>query len=675
MPNVGLERFLQLPLAFPTQSMDAEERNLKKGIQLFKRQDYHGSIDVFVAVVHAYQDEFNKNRMRLERNAKRKTGRKGDEKVCYNKNYVNALDCLSAAYLKVDNLEKALRYARVMVSLQPLSCKGYLRLSKIHLLLRNDRRAYDILWKGYLKIREAKNDPAKKFVVNETLYRQLKDELQKSKNSLQSGTESVEEGMPGSQQVEAKDNDPLKVLPFELLCNIFAQFPLPFNLRCLCVSSHWNETLTSTARIFESFHLKKNIRKQELTEFFNFLGKIYRHNNGRVFLKFVNIEPHESVEKSILQLFFSKELIIESLKINLNSTNLFGLNPIIKNGKVTFSHTKSLNLRVPLFVNETVSLLDILGRCENLEKLVLIIPKFDSRSKLVQQNAVRFAKLHLLSVSVEKEAANSIFNDTVMNNFLGQNVFPKLRHLTVSRVKLSQKALKKILNPHIETIELDSVPGISIASLLDAMLGNTEPLSTLRELKIVETETTMDSSHRDWRNELLNSKLLSNLSVLMLRNSCITPKMLEDILLASLCQIKSLHLVLNRHIVFQNRLTNPSSTQTPYEYANISNLIAKVPHIEELSIVGCPGFNQLTLSELSKEAMTNHLFDKLFYLNLSMNKVEDNSLIQLFRKPYNLKLDKLVIQYCEVSPGTVKYLLDNKMCRSIDYKMSDRVVL
>lgn len=654
-------------------SMDTEERNLKRGIQLFKRQDYHGSINVFLAVVHAYQNEFNRNRIRLEKNAKIKTGRKSDEKLSYNKNYVNTLDCLSASYVKVNDLEKALRYARIMVSLQPLSCKGYLRLSKIHLLLKNDQKAYEILRKGYLKIRKAKNDPAEKFVVNESLYRQLKDELQKSKCSLQGSTESVEVGITNSQQVLTKDNDPLKVLPFELICNIFAQFPLLFNLRCLSVSSYWNETLTSTARVFESFNLKKNIRKQELTQFFKFLGKIYRHNNGRIFLKSINIEPHETAEKSILQLFFSKELIVESLKINLKSTNLFGLNPIIRNGKISLSHMKSLNLRVPLFVNETVTLEETLSRCENLEKLVLVITKIDSRSKLIKQNATRFAKINLLSISVEKEAANSALNHTLLNTFLVKNMFPNIRHLTISRVKLSLETLNKIFNPKIETIELHSVPGISITSLLDAMLANTEARSTLREMKIVETETTMNSSHRDWRNELLNSKLLSNLNVLMLRNSCITPALLEDILLASSCQIKSLHLVLNRYIVFQNRLSG--STQTPYEYANISNLISKIPHIEELSIVGCPGFNQLTLGELSREAIANRLFDKLFYLNLSMNKVEDNSLVQLFRRPYNLKLDKLVIQYCQVSPGTVRYLLDNNMCRSIDYKMSDRVVL
>ena len=653
--------------------MDAEERNLKRGIQLFKRQDYHSSINVFLAVVHAYQDEFNSNRMRLEKNAKTKTGRKSDEKLSYNKNYVNALDCLSASYLKVNDLEKALRYARIMVSLQPLNCKGYLRLSKIHVLLKNDRRAYETLRKGYLKIREAKNDPAKKFIVNEPLYRQLKDELQKSKNSLQGSKESIEEGITNLQQVLTKDSDPLKVLPFELICNIFAQFPLLFNLRCLSVSSHWNETLTSTARVFESFNLKKNIRKQELTQFFKFLGKIHRHNNGRIFLKSVNIEPHETTEKSILQLFFSNELIVESLKINLKSTNIFGLNPIIRNGKISFSHMKSLSLRVPLFVNETVALEEILSRCENLEKLVLVIPKIDSRSKLIKQNATSFAKLNMLSVSVEKEAANSALNHLLMNTFLAQNMFPNIRHLTISRVRLSLETLKKIFYPQIETIELDSVPGISIASLLDAMLASTEARSTLREMKIVETETTMNSSHRDWRNELLNSKLLSNLNVLMLRNSCITPTLLEDMLVASSCHIKSLHLVLNRYIVFQNKLS--SSTQTPYEYANISNLISRIPHIEELSIVGCPGFNQLTLGELSREAIANRLFDKLFYLNLSMNKVEDNSLVQLFRRPYNLKLEKLVIQYCQVSPGTVRYLLDNNMCRSIDYKMSDRVVL
>lgn len=652
-------------------SMDLEERNLKKGIQLFKRQQYDESISLFLSVIHAYQDDFNKKRKKLEKEIKSRTDRRSAEEISYNKNYVNALDCLSASYIKVGNPEKALKYARIMLRLQPLGCKGYLRLSKVHTAMKNNEKAFEILKKGYLRIREAKNNSTKKVVVNESLYLQLKDELKKHKSLL------AETDASNTEVISTKNTDPLKVLPLELISSIFVQFPLTFNLRCLNVSSHWFETLTNASHVFENFQLKKNIRKQEFTQFLKFLGKIHRHNNGRVFLKSINIEPHESVEKSILSLLFSRDLIIENLKINLNSTNLYGLDPFMKKGNKSFLRLKSLNLRIPLLTTENITLEKLLKLCENLEKLVLIIPKFDSRSIENRQKITFYPNLRFLSLSVEKEAAVSTLNFTLLNTFLTQNLFPNLEHLTVSRVKLNVETLRLIVNPSLQSVELDSVPGISIATVLDAMLEKAPEVRSgvLRELKVVETETIMDSSHREWKNDLLRSKILSNLNVFMLRNSCVTPSLLDDILLGSTCQIKSLHLVLNRYLMFQNRLSNPRSTQTPYEYANISKWLMKIPNIEELSIVGCPGFNQLTMIELANQALTNHLFDKLFYLNLSMNKIDNSSLIQLFRKPYNLKLDKLVIQYCEVSPDTVRFLLDNKICKSVDYKMSDRVVL
>lgn len=656
--------------------MELADRNLKKGIQLFKQQKYTESVNVFGSVIHAYQDDFRRKKIELEKVVKNKESKGCKSKPAFNKNYVNALDCISACYLKLNDPERALKHAKLMVSVQPVGCKGYLRLSKVYAFINDNQKAYDVLKRGYLKIKESKDKNQN--TNNDPLYKQLKDELRKFKANIGDKEEGIQcdggvkNEVKLQQPTPTKDLDPLKLLPMELIINIFSQFPLTFNLECLTVCNYWYETLLHSPHVFENYHLKKNIRKQEFISFFKFIDRVY-HGQNKIILKSVNIEPHESVEKSIITLFFNKSLTIKELKIDLKSINYFGLRSIIRNGKIFFSNLKALNLRIPLFINETTTLEDLLKLCENLEKLVITIPKFDNRSKSPVNNFITLSKLKFLSVTVERDVANSNFNSQLLTFFLSKNSFPKLKHLVLSRVNIKPEMLQPLITNKLQSLELDSIPRVSIVHVLDAMLlkGRLED-GILRDLKIIELETTFESSHRDWKNELMHSKILSNLNVLMLRNSCITPSLLDDMLLCSLCHLNSLHLVLNRNIVFQNRLSN---VQSQYEPANISNLILKIPNIEELTLAGCPGFNKLTLNELISKALSNHLFDKLHYLNLSMSKIDNNSLLQIFRKPFNLKLEKLVIQYCEVSPDAVRFLLENKLCKSIDYKMSDRVIL
>lgn len=651
--------------------MDSNGQKLKKGIQLFKQEKYIDAIKVFYDVIKLYKLELKKHK----ENSKNSFNDIIEERKSVIKNFVNASDCISAAYLKIDQPNKALKYANAMITLQPYGCKGYLRLSKIHLHNNNSKDAFLSLKRGYIKINEIGNNN-KTDTVNVALYNQLKHEMKRLKKI----TESDNSNSPILNVTEeekiriTKSTDPLKYLPNELIGMIFSQFSLAFNLQCLLVCKNWYEILTnSDLNIFRDFKLKKNIRKQELVKFFNFLNKVDHHK----YLNSVNIEPHATVEQSCLTLFFSNHLQLQNFfKINLNQFNYFGLLPYIKNGQVEFSNLKVLNLRIPLYIQENSRLEEIFNLCPKIEKLILIITKIDSRSKNFDGKFMVVDHLKFLNISIEGNLANNFLNNNIIDSFLKNNKFPVLEQLTLSKVKITHETLKALINSYFKVIELQDITGISIELLLDALLEKVEPKkSKLKEIKLIESNTSMESSHRDWRNELLDSKLLYNLNVLILRNSCITPSLLDDILLASSTNIKKLHLLLNRNIIFQNKLNTSLITQTPYGYTNISNLIIKIPQIEELSLVGCSGFNRVTLNELINTALNNNIFNKLNYLNLSLNKLDNEGLIRLFRKPYNLRLERLVIEYSEINPSTVKYLLDNKYCKRIDYKMDERVVL
>lgn len=650
--------------------MDSNDQKLKKGIQLFKQEKYLEAIKVFYDVIKFYKLELKNQKENL---------RNGfnyiiEERQKVIKNFVNASDCISAAYLKINQPNKALKYANAMTILQPCGCKGYLRLSKIYLYNHNNKDAYLSLKNGYLKIKETEN--VKKIdTANVPLYNQLKQEMKRLKSIIESdNSKSSIINITEEVKIINESTDPLKYLPTEIISMIFNEFSLIFNLQCLLVCKNWYEILSnSDLNIFRDFELKKNIRKQDLIKFFNFLNKVDHHK----YLNSINIEPHAKIEQSCLNLFFSNNLQLQnSFKLNLNQFNYFGLLPYIKNGKVNFSNLKILNLRIPLYIQENSRLEEIFKLCPNIEKLILIITKIDSRSKIFDENFIVADRLKFLNLTIEGNLANNFLNNNIINSFLKNNKFPDLQQLTLSKVKITCETLKTLITSSLKIIELQDIPGISIALLLDVLLEKIEPkMSKLEEIKLIESNTTMDSSHRDWRNELLESKLLYNIKVLILRNSCITPSLLNDLLLASSTNIKKLHLLLNKNLIFQNNLNSSIITQTPYGYTNISDLIIKIPKIEELSLVGCPGFNPFTLNELTNTALTNNIFNKLKYLNLSLNKLNNDSLIRLFRKPYNLRLERLVIEYSEINPNTVRYLLDNKYCKRIDYKMDERVVL
>lgn len=633
--------------------------NFKNAIQLFRSGEYEEAVRVFDTIIRSYQLDF-KNRQ--------KEASAGEE-VSYNRNFLNALDCMSASLMKLDRFKRALKYAERMILLDRYSIKGYLRIGKIYQCLGDYRQSYNILKKGYLTIKQGKLDRSPSLKINDALYCQLKDGLKHAKEKISESNSSGE--------IHRKDLDPLKLLPYELINNIFAMFPTTFNLHCLCVSRYWHDTLLNIPHIYEDYRLKKNIRKQDFERFMKFIYKVNKNGND-IYLKSVNIEPHDTAEQSVLSLFFKTNIHLEQLYLNLNTTNYYALQSTLRNGNFDLSFLKDLNLRIPLFINDSTNLEYILNQCPNLSKLVISIPKFDNRSKLPKSMGLKLHNLEFLSVIAEKNSYRNKLNSILIDSFLSKNNFPNLKHLTLSRTAITVDTFYELITDGLEILEIDSIPGISMIHISDALLRKSNGRSGhLKELKVVEIDTTMDLSHRDWNDLLLNSKIFWNLKILMLRNSCISPSFLYALLLGSSCQLEHLHLILNSNIIFENKLSSsiPTQSNLPYGYTDIINIVSKIPKIKELSLVGCIGFNNMTLKTMVKFSHSHHSFDNLRYLNLSMNKIDGSGLLSIFKQPYDLKLQTLVIQYCNVDPNTVKYLRDKNLCGTIDYKMSERVVL
>ena len=638
--------------------MDIQNKVFENGIRLFKQNNYQDAIIQFNNLLELYKHE-----------------QKLAKSTHYHKNYSNVLDCLSACYVKLNNVEKALKCAKIMIHVDLYNPKGYLRLNKVYLSINETFKAYEVLKKGYTKIRQFKNSN-QNGKINESLYEQLKTELKKQKDiSTSNAQKSKEIELP-------KCQDPLQKLPIDIINLIFKQFPLSFNIQCLTVSSYWHDLLIGSTNIFDDITLKKNIRKQSFEKCLKF---IIKHNQKKkmqsIFINSINIEPHDSCENSILSLFFGRKNIqVNHLSITLNSCNYHALYNYMKVNFSLLSNLKSLKLNIPLIINETSNLEILLRECYNLSNLVLIISKFDNRSKKSTGIGVHLESLKSLSISVDPNATNNKLNNILLDDFLLGNHFPRLQSLTLSRVNIQPTTLSTIISPYLKSIELDHIPNVSTVQICECLLRKSisNKDGNLNTLKVVETETenSLTLSHNNWFNSFHQTKIFSNLSTLMLRNSGITPNLLNDILKSTNCNIKNLHLVLNSNLVFENKLSSSNNQPSPTNgYCQITDIIEKIPRIQQLSLVGCPRFNNLTLKEMIQYSHNNHCFDDLNYLNLSMNKIDGDTLIKIFNRPNNLRLQKLVIQYCQIDPDTVHYIRTQKLSLSVDYKMSDRVIL
>lgn len=642
--------------------MESNNKGFERGIGFFKNGKFEDAVKEFTILVDVYRQS-----------AKHK---QDTSTLKYDKNYVNVLDCLSACYMKLNKVEKALRYAKTMVMADQYNPKGYLRLHKTYLQLNDNVKAYEVLKKGYLKVRQFKNtkqgDEKK---VNENLYEQLKLELKRQKDSLNNATENNTTEKP----IEKVSTDPLRKLPLDLIEQIFGQFSMSFKLQCFTVSSFWRDTLLQSSNLFEDFQLRKGIRKQAFEKCIKF---IINHNQKKkmpfAYIRSINIEPHASCESSIISTFLGKRFNVRHLSVTLNSCNFLALHTEMKKNTSFLNNLRSLKLDLPLMITDNSNLETLLRECYNLTDLTLIIPKFDTRSKKPTTIGVHLESLMSLTISIGMNAYNSKLNLLLLDDFLSKNQFPRLEHLALSRVSINKRTLSNLLTPNLKSIQLDSVFNFSIVDVSEALVekathGSVGKLSTL---KIVEADTTMYPLATDWFSLFDKTKIYYNLSTLMLRGSCIPPRLLDDLLKSTNCNIENLHLVLNCNLIFENNLASFNNQQPPmHGYCKIDEIIAKIPKVKQLSLVGFPGFNNSVFNNMVHFSHNNRCFEKLEYLNISMNKIDGNTLIRLFRKPNSLRLQKLVIQYCQVDPDMVEFIRKQKYSLSVDYKMSDRVIL
>lgn len=315
----------------------------------------------------------------------------------------SALDQRAATYQKLNQYHRALSDGEQINKLEPLSCKGYLRVGKLLQLMEKELEAYKIYQRGIYTIEKA----VKEFKVNvpERLFQQLKSQylilnkkLKKQerpkltmqiveKSSLEvrlekmiplkrqlSISQKLQESykrLPGlsyEAPLELLDNevntptrsvildkrtklhsnalrrstDPLRSLPLEIIQIIFKNYPLKFVLKCFAVCKHWHETLLDIPSLYNHVHFRRSVSKQEFV-------------NG---VKLIKTITHKT---------FSKQ--INSLKLN-SALNLVQLKRIVE-----------IIISEPNF---SMKSLDLVDRAFNFQLFLQCLSKFNWRLNNLQ---------------------------------------------------------------------------------------------------------------------------------------------------------------------------------------------------------------------------------------------------------------------------------------------------
>ena len=181
------------------------------------------------------------------------------------------LDQRAATYEKLDQLDKSLKDGEKLVRYEPISCKGYLRVAKVLLIMKKEVDAYKILQRGNYIICNAIEKyhiavPEKLFNSLKSQYkalnRRLKQQKEQSSNNniLNKSLErNLEKMLPlkrtksessTSSKKSKKTLDPFNYFPLEIIELIFQSFTLKDVLRCHLVSSKWYHVLVNIPSLY-----------------------------------------------------------------------------------------------------------------------------------------------------------------------------------------------------------------------------------------------------------------------------------------------------------------------------------------------------------------------------------------------------------------------------------------
>ncbi|GME78311.1 unnamed protein product [Ambrosiozyma monospora] len=620
-----------------------------QGLREFQNGHYTKALKIFSKAITSILDQHRAS--------------KAQGKGKYHSGYSSLLDYRAACYEKLNKLSYVLIDSERLIELYPYNCKGYLRTAKIHKLMNEPKKSYNVLTSGLEKLRSGKKKYGSKLPINDTLYSKMKADRQSLMKSLQISKTAVTH-----KNVPTSNTDPVQRLPLEIVMSFFAMLDQKSILRSLLVSKLWYRTITSLPQISEQLSLKNSISLKEFDLFLSFFKKV---NSGRKtkLIRNVSLRPKPADEPSIVKRFFTQDMTVQKLTLllrNVSSANMDKLLARDTNTRKIYRSMIDLSLQISI-VNSRRGINYILNHCNSLQRLTLLVYGIANNSAVEPLDfQTTFTSLKSLSIYFRPTDLGSS-NASFMSSMLQYNSFENLSELSLSNCNVNPDILASLFeksDESLKALKLDGIPNVTLEWLL-AVLQNRK--CRLSSLEVKETGTTAPQHFRSAQYDQA-FPLLSELRALILNNTTISFEGLMKLIRATKGNLVHLQLIANLFLVFKKSVFDSRQSGGLFDFAEF---IQSCPQLRNLGFIQCPNLTDYSLKILSKELVAQARPQQLSYLDISSNAITGVGILELFQAPKCwLRLMKLKINGCNVHPETVKLLTQKGYCNEVEYRVS-----
>lgn len=517
------------------------------------------------------------------------------------------LDQRAACHEKRQDLDSALSDAKKMIKLAPNECVGYLRTGKVLQLKENDSFAYRVYSRGL-----------KNSQMDDSLYGVLERVRNKVKQKLETNIDGVR---------RASFRDPVGVLPYEMLHDIFSRLPFKTLVKCLRVSKHWYNHLTTDYALWYCIDLRQSKKpvsqpKKIIQRYMEFSKKQQRE----LYLHKVNVSNEEQLFQWLfvnghLSHFESLDLVFHSDKIKKWIEELSHLKISLSEGK----NPKRLSIQSAAYYEHALILLSVLPSIESFQwqdsGTYGDTPSLDNLEKAIS----KVTEFNLASLSIHSSRRSRLVEDDLMANLLHKS-------------------------PHITQLDIS----------LNASYNWTEWVSILPQNKLTSLKISLKDMTRvrSLPFELLTCLKLDNLEL----NDGLELSMIPSYDLSNLTQLDLTGLKFFQHGLskfFEHYQCGPNLTTLILNYCRdgyalstingYTSLIGKYcPRLERLSFLGSSSVCDKTIEGVIKSDNNKVLRE----VDLSATHATGISMINLVKHG----VSALGIEGCDISSDTYSWL-------------------
>lgn len=603
-------------------------------------------------------------------------------------------DQCAAAFEKQNELPNALSEGKKAMECEPLSCKGYLRVSKILMMMKKDSEAYKVTQKGLYYLDRAHKLykvplPQKHYSTLQSRNQQLRQLLKdKQRSSALKNTEKsilpLKRSSSGKiKKVNSRDEcqDPIQFLTDDILEQIFTLLPLKTIFVCHQVSKLWYKFLTMTPALYcDRVTIRERVNSQEFSDGMKFLNRVLSQSQGRPIQMFRlrSVQNLANFGKIMDQLFMSmarSRISVNIRELDIMNQNLsfhMLINQVCKfaSEESSLLQVKSLRVGLNAYIPNANLILTAFPGLESLEMVILEDKMTPDCSKTFcdhfkDRKLSAHSHLRHMTLINHPKLRQQVGNVPICINDL-----PNLEDLKIASYNFSDDVeLRQFLqnSDKLQTLYLENNTSLSITSLLRYIQIDGGRFK-LRSLGIREATAQI----RSWDADPADLPQLHDLVNLDLYSTSLSTRGFIRLLQVVNHNGKLSSLALRNSTNIQ--FANDTLARTNAPRLTLGNILEMCPDIEKLYLNEV-GVDNTTLRNLARELEAKNYILKLKLLDLSFCERLDGtgilSLLESIRRSElgneNQKKNELVLHGLPIHAETLNLLQRHPVVKSITY--------